>query len=194
MSSPKHTYTYSRAGIGDVIPLVPEGRPYFVQVEVPSGWTASYWYADDALASAHDPSAWLNWAGVGVPPLDEGLLRLQRWSEAASWWFPATTSLIEAAPHPIPATRSDLGRCGIDLQRKTVWAVVSAVGEFSIGISSGAQPPAATPTDNPQAAAPSAPPDILGTSLPMCGVLGASMICPLMLLGVMSARRRRARG
>lgn len=128
-----------------------------------------------------------------IASLDEGQLRLQRWSEAASWWFPATTGPIEAAPYPIPLTRADMGRSGVDRQQKMVWAVVSAVGEFAIGVPSGEQPTAAALTGDPLSTAPSDTPDIFGTAIPLCGAFGTGMIYPLMLLGFISMRRRRAR-
>lgn len=72
MSTPaySHTYTYNRVGAGDVVALDPAGYPYFAQAEVPSGWNVNYWYSTDPLATPRATSAWIQWGGVGVPPID----------------------------------------------------------------------------------------------------------------------------
>ena len=147
----------------------------------------------DLIAGKYVALIIMRYDDAEIAPLDEAQLRLQRWSDAASWWFPATTGPIEAAPYPIPATRSDVGRSGVDQQQKLVWAVVSAVGEFAIGASSGEQPPDFAPADSPQGPTLSDTPDIFGAAIPMCGAFGTAMIYPLMLLGFISMRRRRAR-
>jgi hypothetical protein len=67
MSSSKHTYTYSRLGVGDVAVLAPEGHPYTMSSVLPAGWEASFWYTDDRLASVRDQSKWAQFNGVNVP-------------------------------------------------------------------------------------------------------------------------------
>lgn len=58
MSTPKHTYTYYRTGVGDVIVLTPSGHPYVGSSVLPAGWEANYWSATDRLASIHDAAKW----------------------------------------------------------------------------------------------------------------------------------------
>ena len=68
MTTPKHTYTYSRMGVGDVMVLAPEGHPYTITPALPQGWFATFWYATDRLASIHDFAKWTQFTPPGTVP------------------------------------------------------------------------------------------------------------------------------
>jgi hypothetical protein len=69
MITTKHTYTYDRLGVGDLILLAPEGHPYTIGAATnEAGWEANYWYASDRLASVRDASKWTQFSGAGTIP------------------------------------------------------------------------------------------------------------------------------
>jgi len=113
--------------------------------------------------------------------LDKSVIRMLRRDGTGSDWEEAADKDMESGFYPARPTRDDVGRQGIDTQRRMVWAVVDRIGEFAVG------DPAVVPVD-PEA--PSETPDddddIEPVPSGMCG-MGAGMS----LLALPLLRRRR---
>jgi len=115
--------------------------------------------------------------------LDKTAIRMLRRDSAEAQWEEAADETVENGFYPARPTRDDVGRQGIDTQRRMVWAIVDRIGEFSVG------DPLVVPVD-PEA--PSETPDDDGEIEPvpsgMCG-MGAGM--SLLALPLLSRRRRK---
>ncbi len=106
---------------------------------------------------------------------------LVRWTPSASEWRAAAEGEIEAGFYPARPTKDDIGRRGLDKDRKVVWAIVDVDGTFTIGIPGETLEPTAgseTPTTQPTP-----------TSGDMCG-MGAMGMMTTLALTLVSRRRR----
>ena len=114
--------------------------------------------------------------------LDTSLIVVLRRDSAEGDWEEAADREMENGFYPARPTLNDVGRQGIDSQRRMVWAIVDRIGEFAVGdpdvVPVDPEAPSVTPEDEGMEPVPSG----------MCG-MGAGM--SLLALPLLYRRRRR---
>ncbi len=125
---------------------------------------------------------------AGLPESD---LKIGWLNTPLQWWQWPGTNPVEDGPYPARATRSDVGRQGVDRQSNCVWAVLDYLGEFAAGVPSGESAPV-------EPSARSDRPGSLASGQAACGAAsgcGAGALLPMTLVVVLGrpCRRRQSR-